>query len=72
MGIREDIDRDYPYQVALPLDDKLVGVLDWLDERLGRWDMYVDLRDQTIRYCFRDEAEAFAFSRRFVQIREAG
>ena len=44
----------------------------WLDERLGRWDMYVDLRDQTIRYCFRDEADAFAFSRRFVQIREAG
>lgn len=41
-------------------------------ERLGRWDMYVDLRDQTIRYCFRDEADAFAFSRRFVQIREAG
>jgi hypothetical protein len=36
MGIREDINRDYPYQVALPLDDKLVGVLDWLDERLGR------------------------------------
>lgn len=72
MAIREDINRDYPYQVALPLDDKLVGVLDWLDERLGRWDMYVDLRDQTIRYCFRDEADAFAFSRRFVQIREAG
>ncbi|MEA2880551.1 MAG: hypothetical protein QOF14_5747 [Hyphomicrobiales bacterium] len=72
MAIREDINRDYPYQVALPLDDKLVGVLNWLDERLGRWDMYVDLRDQTIRYCFRDEAEAFAFSRRFVQIREAG
>jgi hypothetical protein len=72
MAIREDINRDYPYQVALPLDDKLVGVLDWLDERLGRWDMYVDLRDQTIRYCFRDEADAFAFSRCFVQIREAG
>jgi hypothetical protein len=72
MGIREDINRDYPYQVALPLDDKLVGVLDWLDERLGRWDMYVDLKDQTIRYCFRDDADAFAFSRRFVQIREAG
>jgi hypothetical protein len=58
--------------VGLPLDDKLVGVLDWLDERLGRWDMYVDLRDQTIRYCFRADADAFAFSRRFVQIREAG
>ena len=72
MAIREEINRDYPYQVALSLDDKLVGVLDYLDELLGRWDMYVDLRDQTIRYCFREEAEAFAFSRRFVQIREAG
>jgi hypothetical protein len=72
MAIREEINRDYPYQVALSLDDKLLGVLDYLDERLGRWDMYVDLRDQTIRYCFRDEGEAFAFSRRFVQVREAG
>ena len=64
--------RDYPDQVALSLDDKLIGVLGYLDERLGRWDMYVDLRDQTIRYCFHDEADAFAFSRRFVQVREAG
>ena len=72
MSIRDDINRDYPYQVALSLDDKLVGVLDWLDDRLGRWDMYVDLADQTIHYCFREEADAFAFSRRFVPIREAG
>ena len=72
MAIREDIDGEDPYQVGLSLDDKLAGVLDWLDDRLGRWDMYVDLGDQTIRYCFRDEADAFAFSRRFVQIREAG
>jgi len=36
----------------------------------GTW--YVDLIDQTIRYCFRDPADAFAFSRRFVPIREAG
>ena len=72
MAIRDDINRDYPYQVSLALDDKLVGVLDWLDGRLGRWDMYVDLGDQTIRYCFREEADAFAFSRRFVSIREAG
>ena len=72
MAIRDDINRDYPFQVSLSLDHKLVGVLDWLDERLGRWDMYVDLTDQTIRYCFRDEADAFTFSRRFVPVREAG
>ena len=71
MTLRDDINRDYPYQVTLSLDDKLVGVLDWLDDRLGRWDMYVDLRDQTIRYCFRDLADASAFSRRFVQVSEA-
>ena len=45
MALRDEIDRDFPYQVALSLDDKLIGVLDWLDERLGRWDMYVDLED---------------------------
>jgi hypothetical protein len=72
MALQDDINRDYPYQVALPLDDRLVGVLDWLDDRLGRWDMYVDLHDQTIRYCFRDLADAQAFSRRFGQVREAG
>jgi len=72
MAIRDDVNRDYPFQVSLSLDDKLVGVLDWLDERLGRWDMYVDLKDETIRYCFREVADAFAFSRRFVPIREAG
>jgi hypothetical protein len=65
MALRDDIHRDYPHQVTLPLDDKLVGVLDWLDHRVGRWHMYVDLRDQTIRYCFRDLPEASAFSRRF-------
>lgn len=31
MALREDINRDYPYQVALPLDDQLVGVLYYLD-----------------------------------------
>jgi len=72
MALRDDINRDCPFQVSLSLDDKLFGVLNWLDERLGRWDMYVDLTDQTIRYCFREEADAFAFSRRFVPIREAG
>ena len=66
MSLIADINRDYPFQVTLSLDDELIGVLDWLDARLGRWDMYVDLRDQTIRYCFRDLDDASAFSRRFV------
>lgn len=72
MSLIDDINRVFPFQVALALDDELTGVLDWLDARLGRWDMYVDLRDQTIRYCFRDLADASAFSRRFVNLRAAG
>jgi hypothetical protein len=71
MGLRDDINREFPFQVSLSLDDKLEGVLDWLDDRLGRWDMYVDLRDHTIRYCFRDLADASEFKRRFV-MRETG
>ena len=72
MAIIDDIIRDYPYQVTLSFDDDAAGVLDWLDARLGHWDMYVDLKQQTVRYCFREPAEAFAFSRRFVKVREAG
>ena len=71
MALIDQINRDFPYQVSLSLDDRLDGVLDWLDARLGRWDMYVDLREQTIRYCFKDLADASAFNRRFVK-REAG
>lgn len=71
MGLRDDINREFPFQVSLSLDDKLEGVLDWLDDRHGRWDMYVDLRDHTIRYCFRDLGEASEFKRRFA-MREAG
>jgi hypothetical protein len=67
MSLIDDINRDFPFQVTLSLDDELLGVLDWLDARLGGWDMYVDLRDQTIRYCFRDLADATAFSRAFRQ-----
>ena len=72
MSLVDDINRDFPFQVTLSLDGELLGVLDWLDARLGGWDMYVDLRDQTIRYCFRDLADATAFSRRFVKVRQAG
>lgn len=72
MALIDDINRDYPFQVKLSLDDELKGVLDWLDARLGRWDMYVDLGDQSIRYCFRNLADASAFSRSFVKTREVG
>lgn len=66
MALRDEIDRDFPFQIALSLDDPLKGVLDWLDERIGRWDMYVDLEEQTIRYCFDNRKDAAYFRRRFV------
>ena len=72
MGLIDDINRDFPYQVTIPLDDDLEGVLDWLDGRLGRWDMYVDLRGDVIRYCFRDLSDAIAFNRRFTSARMTG
>ena len=71
MTLRDEINRDFPFQIALSLDDELKGVLDWLDERIGRWDMYVDLDDHTIRYCFRDSRDAADFKQRFV-LRAAG
>jgi hypothetical protein len=35
MGLRDNINREFPFQVALSLDDKLDGVLDWRDDRIG-------------------------------------
>ena len=67
MGEIETINRQYPFQVTLSLDEEVAGVLDWLDSRLGRWDMYVDLHAQTVRYCFKDLEDASAFSRRFAK-----
>ena len=71
MILRDEINRAFPFQIALSLDDELKGVLDWLDERIGRWDMYVDLEDHTIRYCFRDPRDAADFKQRFG-LRAAG
>lgn len=58
----DEINREFPYQVTLSLEQEAKGVLSWLDERLVGWDMYVDLHTQTLRYCFKAEAEALAFS----------
>ncbi len=63
------IDRDFPHQVLLPLDLDAAteeGLVTWLDRRIGRWDIYVDLSQRFIRYCFFDERDARAFRARFV------
>jgi hypothetical protein len=70
-----EINRDFPYQVALSFDEIAMEVLTWLDERSFERDMYVDLAAKAVRYCFRTSADATAFKRRFVhatQRRTAG
>ena len=60
-----EIDRDYPYQVALSFDDAAMDILDWLEGCDFEWDMYVDLPEKTLRYCFRTLADVSEFKRRF-------
>ncbi len=42
-----------------------MDMLDWLDSATFQWDMYVDLPDNTVRYCFRRLVDASAFKRQF-------
>jgi hypothetical protein len=65
MSVTFEINRDFPYQVALSFDEIAMEVLAWLDERSFEWDMYVDLPAGAVRYCFRTPAHATAFTRRF-------
>jgi hypothetical protein len=63
------IDQEFPHQVLLPLmidADTEEDLIWWLDRRIGRWDMYVDLNQRFVRYCFGDERDAAAFRLRFV------
>jgi hypothetical protein len=59
------INRDFPFQVALSFDEAAMDVLDWLEGCEFEWDMYVDLQENTVRYCFRTLDAASAFKRRF-------
>ena len=66
MSVIFEINRDFPYQVALSFDEIAMEVLAWLDDRSFEWDMYVDLPVSEVRYCFRSSADAASFKRRFV------
>jgi hypothetical protein len=66
MSVVFEINRDFPYQVALPFEEIAMEVLAWLDDRAFEWDMYVDLPAGMVRYCFRTAADATAFTRQFV------
>jgi hypothetical protein len=66
MGVLLQINRDFPFQVALSFDEAAMEVLEWLDDAPFEWDMYVDLPENSIRYCFRAAADAMAFKQRFA------
>ena len=70
MSVILEINRDFPYQVALPFDEDVMDILDWLEGCEFQWDMYVDLLENTVRYCFRTLDEASAFKRRFANATE--
>jgi hypothetical protein len=68
MSVILEINRDYPYQVALVFDEAAMDVLDWLETTDFDWDMYVDLPENTVRYCFRSLDDAAAFKQRFGDV----
>jgi len=65
MSVILEINRDFPYQVSLPFDEAAMEVLEWLESSAFEWDMYVDLPENCVRYCFRTLADASAFKIRF-------
>jgi hypothetical protein len=71
MSVLLVINRDFPFQVALSFDEAAMDVLDWLEDGAFEWDMYVDLPENTVRYCFRTVADATAFKRRFGEEKRA-
>ena len=70
MSVFFEINRDFPFQVALSFDEAAMEVLEWLDDAPFEWDMYVDLPANTIRYCFRSLADATTFKLRFANASE--
>jgi hypothetical protein len=71
MSVLLAINRDFPFQVPLSFDEAAMDVLSWLEDSAFEWDMFVDLPDNTIRYCFRTLDDAAAFKRRFGEEKRA-
>lgn len=65
MSVIFEINRDFPYQVPLAFDEAALDVLEWLEGSTFEWDMYIDLPENSVRYCFRTAADASAFKRQF-------
>ena len=70
MSVILAINRDFPFQVTLSFDEAVMEVLDWLEDSVFEWDMYVDLPANAVRYCFRTAADASAFKQRFEHAAE--
>jgi hypothetical protein len=70
MGVILEINRDFPFQVAVFFDEAAMEVLDWLEGCAFEWDMYVDLPENTVRYCFRTAMDASAFKQHFKHAAE--
>ena len=70
MNVPLQINRDFPFQVALSFDEAAMQILEWLDDASFEWDMYVDLPANCIRYCFRTVADATAFKQQFANASE--
>ena len=47
MSMILQINRDFPFQVALSFDEAAMDVLDWLEAQSLEWDMYVDLPENS-------------------------
>ena len=67
MSVILQINCDFPFQVALSFDEAAMDVLDWLEGPSLEWD---DLPEDTVRYCFRNLADATAFKQRFWHAQE--
>ena len=67
MNVLLSINRSFPFQVPLSFDETAMDILNWLEGGNFEWDMYVDLKSKSIRYCFRTVEDATAFKRRFVK-----
>jgi hypothetical protein len=66
MSVLLQINRDFPFQVALSFEEAAMEVLAWLEDAPFEWDMYVDLPANCIRYCFRSVADAMVFKQQFA------
>jgi len=66
MGVIIEINRDFPFHVPLSFDGAAMDVLDWLEDCGFAWDMYVDLPENTVRYCFKTLEDASAFRQQFL------